>query len=686
MEVNKFKKIKELYKELELMKVTGVIEHPIVKNSLKLCLLDQDLEFYRKIHSDNYFQVLAYQKLLNDELNLKLNPFYPFPKGDEFEGEISFGLINKYGETFRLPSFHLPYHTLITGQTGTGKSSLSFYLINFLINNPFLRVMIFDRKREYRNLLKYFPDKVFLIRSKDLKLNFLEVPPWENVKDYLAIFSKVFCSENYLLNFSENILIRELYQLYKPYEVLDSHSSNNFPRLSDLLRRLEKKKPSSMREAEAISSIINRLNGYISLGFANYKKGFNLEKLFDHNVIIEIDSFTPEQARFIIAYLLINLFRLRLKKNFRHNNIERIIVVLIDEARILFPYSTWTSLGYSNSTFIDLYSLFREFGVAFIILTQEPTSLHPSILANSGTQIMFPLSSGMEILKMAESMMLNKEQLEFYKKLPAQRVAVVKTIFYPRPFLLLVPKIEISKDIADSELDQNESVREFIKSLGAIEAQENNSVIKQEKLSPEANYLLVYLYKNPFKSIKVLYSEAGFSVYLGNKLKKELLEKGFIKEEILNLGKHRPRIYLSLTDKAYKYLGKKSPIKGKGGFIHNLIVHYIRLYFESKGWSTEAEKDSIDVVALKGNEKIAIEVTIHISNLTSNVVRNLKKGYKKILLVFLNENELKKGKEKLKLELGKSHLDIEAKIDYETAEKFLAHFSSLKQNKVNSNE
>jgi len=119
MEVNEFKKIKELYKELELMKVTGLIEHPMVKNSLKLCLLNRDLEFYKKIHSDNYFQVLAYQKLLNDELNLKLNPFYPFPEGNEFEGEISFGLINKYGETFRLPSSYLLYHTLITGQTGT---------------------------------------------------------------------------------------------------------------------------------------------------------------------------------------------------------------------------------------------------------------------------------------------------------------------------------------------------------------------------------------------------------------------------------------------------------------------------------------------------------------------------------------------------------------------------------------
>jgi len=653
------KEMEAFYKKMEILEEADLLNNPMVRNTAMMTHLDNDFEFFNDLVEDSQLMELAEKKIKAEKVEKLHNPFTPKPKQEDFKGRIPIGYINERGDTFNLNIRDFASHFLIVGSSGTGKSLFCFCLILCLYF--FANIIFFDRKREYRSLLKLQPEVFKVIKTDKIAFNPLEIHG-ENFKQGLHSVINDFCINNKLLSFSKNILIEEVIKLY--YYIKN-------PTLDDVIASLKKRKPRGYRESEAISSLLNRLTVYKDLGMCNYKKGFSIDKLFDNNAIIELDGVTDEVYSTVISYFINQLFRQRLENNIRDFSNRKPNIIVVDEARLLFPNLTYGDPAFGNSSLINLFTIGREFGIYWILLTQEPTSLSPTILSNSGTTGLFPLSSGVERLKMAKNMSLDQEQIEFLPKLPPYRIPVIRSFIYPDPFLIIVPEMNINKDVTDDDIDNNRANQEFIDSLGAVPNEEKkDKQEKKESLSPEANYFLVHISMDPFRPIKILYREAGLSAYKGNKHKKELIEKGYVKEESLNLGKHRPNIYLSLTEKAYKLLGKKPP-KGKGSFIHKLLCHKIKAYYENKGFEVKLEKDQIDLVVKKLGETIAVEVTLHHTNLSSNIMRNLNAGYNKIMVVFKTKKELDKGKDILFNELGVHWQEHKEKISFEAAEKFL---------------
>ena len=86
----------------------------------------------------------------------ELWPDIPFeqPSGKEVEGEIRIGIVKSTNGSFGLNLDELNEHLLITGRSGSGKTTINYHIMLQLLQRgiPFLA---FDFKQDYRHLLGF---------------------------------------------------------------------------------------------------------------------------------------------------------------------------------------------------------------------------------------------------------------------------------------------------------------------------------------------------------------------------------------------------------------------------------------------------------------------------------------------------------------------------------------------------
>jgi len=137
---------------------------------------------------------------------------------------------------------------------------------------------------------------------------------------------------------------------------------------------------------------------------------------------------------------------------------------------------------------------------------------------------------------------------------------------------------------------------------------------------------------NRYKKLKV-------STRHGNEIRGNLEKRKLVTVKHINTGKAQVKIP-ELTDKAAESLKKQGfevKLNGsRGSLEHRYWVHRVAEHYRQKGYDVTVEKDlgngkRVDVEAVKGKERIAIEVETGKSDIASNVKR--LKGFTHIVLV-----------------------------------------------------
>jgi hypothetical protein len=590
----------------------------------------------------------------NLDIYQSLNSPFSEPTRDDsteyLNGPLQFGYINQFDDKFGISYDDLSLPLIIPGRVGSGKSQLAKYLLcQMLRKKRFFNVIIPDLKAEYRNLLAITRNLRVLTKDQ-LFLNPLQVPEWMTPRENIIFFSKLFVSENYLAGTSQNVLLSSLEYIYKARGIYDG--SQNWPTLHDLYNVITKNLSiqNSFKYRDIFLWLQNRLHPYVYSNNFDSRCGIPFSTWQNENVVLEMDEgVTDNMYSFIVSYIA--GLRYSFNKKMRLTGSKLRTLLIIDEGRLLFNAQRDVSI-FGESYINEIATKTREFGIGYVISSQETASFNKTIRAIAYTKISFPLTDGTDIDFIQNSFGLSEEQAEFVFKLPRFGQAIVRYGGYKNPFLLAVPHFHIKKQATDGEVKNRMS--DFYAELARNikKPAPSQPLQAQTNIPPDSASLLYFLGKLPFTKKSEMKNTPGFKSPAEVSKALDWLEKnGFIQLESHKVSRRgRKSIFAVLTAKALSYLSTK-PVPGKGNFGHKLYQHLICEKLKKDGLQPKIEgrvggfDKSIDVLARsRDGQNLAYEVTLHFENLLSNIRQDLESGVSKVLIVTRDRAAMEKAK------------------------------------------
>ena len=140
----------------------------------------------------------------------------------------------------------------------------------------------------------------------------------------------------------------------------------------------------------------------------------------------------------------------------------------------------------------------------------------------------------------------------------------------------------------------------------------------------------------PDDGVKTRYKRLGLSAGTGNRLKDQLLDQGWLEDQVAEIGRTR-KVLLRLTSKAREVLDLGSSEPQHGSIVHEFWKSFYAQRFRERGYNVQFEvprkSGRVDLVAKNESEKIAIEIEIGKSNFLRNARQGLAAKFDKILIV-----------------------------------------------------
>lgn len=653
------------------------MDAPVEGNSAQLIqtLLDGNMLSHPgvRLHVNRALATGDYSKLLNyvqtfplplaaavRNINLAAHerakcPFRPYPDRQDarefLSGPLKFGFVNQFDDIFGIDFDTLAMPMMNAGRQKTGKSALVKYLLCQIFRRPReFNVLIPDLKREYRNLLPHCRSLKVLKRDK-IKINPFEVPPWRHPRDHIMAVAKIFISENYLLGTSLNELVRILTWLYKQRGIFDG--GNNYPTVIDVHRAIYASlRRSKGRYVDILRWLENRFLPYTEVNTYTCRFGIPFDIFKTKNLVLEVDKgLTDNMYNFTVAWIVEMLYSHNKEKGLIGSKLRHLINV--DEARILFNANR-DAQKYGESVLNEIVTKEREFGIGFILSSQESASFNQVIRSLAYLKIAFPLNDGKDLDFIQESFGLDDDQRSYLFEFPQSRHAVVRYGGYKEAFRMAVPHFRIPRHIKDEEVEQRMTgfYAELAKHVELIETYVPEP--KGEIPPGEALSLLYLLGREPFTKVSGMAERSDLKSPTKVEEALKWLEANlYIERKKLRVHRRgKPSSFAVLTRKAHARIGSKPP-RGKGGFEHTLYQHMIAKKLEAEGMEAyvevriEGSSKSIDVLARdKDGSSVAYEVTLELENLVKNIQDDLEAGAQKVVVVTKNREDIQKAKKK----------------------------------------
>ncbi len=602
------------------------------------------------------------------------------PEEEVIGGEYKLGKV-VYGDQeyypFGLRENEWLRHIGIFGTTGSGKTNCSFILLWNLLKNkkPFL---IFDWKRNYRDLLAFdeFRDmKIYTIGREVSPLFFNPLIPPENTnpQSWLKKLIEVLMHSYFLGEGVAFLLQNAIDQAYSDFGVY-SESPEEYPTFKDVLSILEKMQVKG-RKALWMDSTLRTL-GVLCFGefskLLNVRKPYPIGDLLKENVILELDALTNSDKTFFIEALLLWIHHYRLpEKNrevFKH-------ALVIEEAHHILLRKKQEMTGTEAITDIILREI-RELGESIILIDQHPSLISMPALGNTYTTICFGLKHKADMFTISESLLLDREQVDFLGQLETGLAITKLQGRYFKPFLVKFPLFPIKKGtVEDKEIkmkmggcsEESEVVRAEKEINGLIRSIKGlvNKEKKEEILTGNERKFLIDIAKNPISGVVARYTRLGINRYQGNRIQKALLDKNLIYWKPVSTMKGRLKV-LVLTDKGKKAIPDvkiEKIFNKRGSFEHEYAKFKVGEHYRNRGYKVTfeykiGEGKSVDVVAEKDEKRTAVEIETGKSDPIYNIRKDLEAGFDEVTCVCLTE----KVKNDILYQLKQTGLDKEEKL------------------------
>jgi len=597
------------------------------------------------------------------------------------DGQYPVGMIH-YGKDsfypFSLREEEFIQHIGIFGRSGSGKTNLAYLLLAGLIKagKPFL---VFDWKRNYRDLVSVpqFADIVIFTVGRNVvpfRFNPLIPPPGTQATVWLKKLIEVMCHAYFLGEGVTVLLMRAIDHLYRQAGLYGNDKPTSYPTMADVRDYLTAYRAKG-REAGWMESAMRAVEVlcFGEMGnVLNSSSPFDITRLLDHRIILELDALTNADKTFLIESLLLWIHHYRMgqqqREDFKH-------AIIIEEAHHILLRKKQEVTGEETVTDIILREI-RELGESVICLDQHPSLISKPALGNTYTTFAFNLKHRGDIAMIQDCLHLDSEQAGYLGRLEVGWAVAKLQGRWFFPFLIKLPLIQLNKgsvtdehlrrrfsemassspDFADTHQTSFSTVisgREGISRLdksGDRVIQGISCGAKDEKveksgpnmcaiqLTTQEEEFLKDVWKHPTSTIIQRYHRLGLSPRRGTSLQKSLLDRRLIISSPIAVGHARIKI-LSLTEIGKTVLGINEPETDRfGGPEHRYWKHRLAEHLRSCGYMVEQEVSigggkAVDLVASRDGKRTAFEIETGNSDAAANVQKCLDAGLDKVVTI-----------------------------------------------------
>lgn len=338
-----------------------------------------------------------------------------------------------------VPVRDLTRHTLVSGVTGSGKTSTIKKLLLELHqrNVPFL--VIEPAKTEYKYLIHEIPKLNTYMLGIDspgsFKLNPFEFPPRIHIQTHLDHLKSVFTAAFPMYGPMPYILERAFYQIYRNtgwdfisgrnlYEQ-NLNRSELFPTIEDLYYVIDDVTDVIGYSHETSSDVKGALKvriGSLLSGakgqMLNTRESNSIPELMRTPCVIELEALGDDTEKvFLIGLLLISVYENYASLGCHTSELQHLMV--IEEAHRLLenvPVSSNNEVadmkGKAIEMFNNILSEIRTYGQGLVIADQIPTKLSPDVIKNTNLKIIHRLLSKDEREAVGHSIGLEEDQIK----------------------------------------------------------------------------------------------------------------------------------------------------------------------------------------------------------------------------------------------------------------------------------
>ncbi|MDX1718692.1 MAG: ATP-binding protein [Salegentibacter mishustinae] len=368
---------------------------------------------------------------------VEITPFGNNPK-KEVENYINIGQLYNYEQKLNnnivLDFNKFTSHIFITGSTGSGKSNVTYNLINKLSDKEINFLVIEPAKGEYKEEFGGRKDvSVFGTNSSEtelLKINPFAFPKnihiYEHIDRFIEILSACWPMEAAM----PNILKEAIEDAYTSKGWLLDESrcikeKVQYPLFPDLLKSLENviaqskfsEEVKSNYEGALVSRVRSMTNGLNKIIFTDDCIPDN--ELFDKNVIVDLSRVASSEGKALfMGVLFMKLNEYRIANKFQSNSNLRHITILEEAHNLLKRTSSEQSADSSNlagksvEMISNAIAEMRTYGEGFIIADQAPGLLDMSVIRNTNTKICLRLPDFEDRKLVGNAMNLSEDQIK----------------------------------------------------------------------------------------------------------------------------------------------------------------------------------------------------------------------------------------------------------------------------------
>jgi len=617
------------------------------------------------------------------------SPFPPPPRAFSTSGDIELGAVS-YADQKMYPFFirsrRLKEHILVTGRSGSGKTNLTFMLMQGILSRG-IKVLALDWKRGYRDLMSLYPElRVFTVGRAVCPFRFNPLIPPKGCEPHIWIKLIVDVMAGAYLGGEGviSLLVAGLDHLYRQAGV-STREQTHWPTIQDLLiwlKTVKLKGRAAMWQASAERILLAMTYGEFG-AVLNTQDNSPIAELLDCNAVLEMDGLSSSSDRVMFSEALtLYLYRYRLAQGPQEKLTNMIV---LEEAHNLLLKKASDS---TESVLETSIRMVRQYGLGYVFVDQSASLLSRVAFANSYATIALSQKLRSDVQTVAGAMNLTDEQKQALNTLPVGTAVVRLADEYPEPFVVKIRRCPIREGCVSDQAIQakwgtyyrdtgsnsihkacfadvpvisgpdkkeknkrnNLNIKDKTHPPSPKESQdrENPSILSYDlqskpahpRLNREEIRFLADVATRPLSTTVSRYQRLNLSRRRGNAIRQHLAAAGIIKAVAIATRSGQVVLY-ELTDlgrtvcsSAHIEIGPQS----RESLEHRYWVRQTSRYFEKQGYDVTREhpvkgNGAVDILAQKHSESIAVEVETGKSNITANLAKTESAGFDRIVFV-----------------------------------------------------